>query len=1585
MSVKSLFDGKNPYKLLSSENLENLGTEVESSGNLNERLEEKNRFIPIVNFQFPENFARYGKAAKYYEDSFNRITDDYPYDGSLREKTEFRNESSYLDLYILDRVYPRTTGHAIFSPNGWGTPSSTATNGAALSNNPEYVQVKGGPNQAPSEFLNKPVREQFPESNKYDPSNNRESNLKFDFNQGVTVEFWMNKGEFISSTSYEIPFMLSNEDSGSLWIAVSSSLSASSDNSLYAIWTSGSVQNTLNYTGISNSQFTGSWHHFAFTFQNSGSDVVSKAYLDGDLVDSQTASSKAIQEVTGALKANVGAGRKLLHTTSAYELPLDGYGKLSGSIDEFRYWKTVRNSKEIGRYWFTETGGGTNDDIANTDLGVYFKFNEGITGTTSIDSNVLDYSGRISNGTWTGYTAQARSTSSAVDTYFGREVEFKDPIIYSSHPDVSTTKTDLINSGSEYDFQNNASIYNSIPAWITEEDELGSEDLLNLTQIMSSYFDTLHLQIEALPKIKDKVYNDPALIKPASFSSRLLESQGFVAPEIFADANVLEQILKRSEDRKYELDLFDIKNVIYQNIYNNITNIYKSKGTERSFRNLIRCFGVDEDLIRLNVYGNNSEYELRENYRTVSVKKNYADFNHPDRFAATVYQQTASANPNSVSYIEGNSSASYNPFTIEAEVIFPKKLEKSNSEYFSTPFITSSLFGFHSASSGTDYTWGSPDTDLKVYAVRDELESSNVSFRLEASQLSVSLESDVFYDTYDNDKWNISVRIKPEKVGTNLVSGTTDTNYLIEFTGYNSDAGVIVNEFYLTSSVSNIQGYTTSDKRLYLGAHRTNFTGSALEQTDVKISSLRYWASHLSDDVLKAHAADPSSFGAENPYGSTFLYETSLDGIRVPQIETLALNWDFTTVSSSDAGISGTPTVSDAGYLVPDVSSGSVALESRYGWLGATVGPQHTGRGDFYLPNDTKVADTKFVYAGVKTDPEVSQASNMINALGESDIYFTRETRPINYYYSLEKSMYQTISDEMLKMFSTILDFNTLIGDPINKYRQNYKPMEKLRSLFFEKVENTPDLDKYVDFYKWLDTSLDVMLRELVPMSADVSDGIRTMIESHVLERNKYQHKLPTVEFKDPNQTFGIEGINKNLNNWKFNHHPINDQQDTNCQWWNERAERTNPVISSGDAGVDADRQKILEARVSAINRSYTTPYRFRVQESPLVKGGNNVRAPKSLDVARNQIKFGTSDGVELTQQKDFKDCTDQLLPNEKRKITADLASIPREEYLNVDFNKYFPYTLFSSSVQSGYQSGLTYALENAHRDVYGYDSEVPLQGPFTETHVGGLQFRHVPVNTGSDDATNRAEGWSLETSPALKITSVDTDKPRAPYYRDETAKRPLNIKNIKGDYGNYTKDYQIVQTNSRYINNKAWVSASGWDLFPEGTPSIWIAGMNDVPKIQRGRTEHVFVNRFSAPGGSETMGDANGGAGLDRYSAEFSPNNDINTRNITVREDFNQKLSSHVNQFGYFSGVNVPGAVSSSVNAEDYSGTASIYQVNRNGIERLEYSGSDVITASFYDNYFVQHAIPRPERDFKYNWSGSLESDFVSFTSSIK
>ena len=84
--------------------------------------------------------------------------------------------------------------------------------------------------------------------------------------------------------------------------------------------------------------------------------------------------------------------------------------------------------------------------------------------------------------------------------------------------------------------------------------------------------------------------------------------------------------------------------------------------------------------------------------------------------------------------------------------------------------------------------------------------------------------------------------------------------------------------------------------------------------------------------------------------------------------------------------------------------------------------------------------------------------------------------------------MYATISEEMLNMFSSIAAFNNIVGEPADKYRQKYKKLEKLRQLFFERVNNTPSIEKYLDFYKWMDGALSEMLRKLVPVSADFSD-----------------------------------------------------------------------------------------------------------------------------------------------------------------------------------------------------------------------------------------------------------------------------------------------------------------------------------------------------------------------------------------------------------------------------------------------------------------------------------------------------------------
>ena len=74
----------------------------------------------------------------------------------------------------------------------------------------------------------------------------------------------------------------------------------------------------------------------------------------------------------------------------------------------------MRSSKDISRNYFTQVNGGTNTDESNTKLGVYFKFNEGIARTNAVGKVILDYAGRLSNGTFVNYTSSNRSVDSAI-------------------------------------------------------------------------------------------------------------------------------------------------------------------------------------------------------------------------------------------------------------------------------------------------------------------------------------------------------------------------------------------------------------------------------------------------------------------------------------------------------------------------------------------------------------------------------------------------------------------------------------------------------------------------------------------------------------------------------------------------------------------------------------------------------------------------------------------------------------------------------------------------------------------------------------------------------------------------------------------------------------------------------------------------------------------------------------------------------------------------------------------------------------------------------------------------------------------
>lgn len=1243
MTLKNLF-GKKSTKVLSATSVEELGTEVESAEYVRANLIDRYRFVPDVDFSQISNFAKFGSAEKYYEDVIDNIIKTYPYDGSLFEKLDWHNSSSNFQNYFFEEEYPRTNGYVSIG-NTYGS-IVTSSDGYEQTSTDEYISFKGGMNLV--QGSDNKLSSLFGVSNVYNPETNRELNLEFGGDAGATVEFWLKKNDGNGSDK-QVIFDLWNSASfgtdsyGRFRVEVHPGVSGE-EGQIYLEISSGSAG--VFETGLgTNLDITGSeWHHYAVAIINTGSQLSLKLYVDGDLNDSAVTGS-SVGSVTGSLRGTIGA----LGTSVSGTHGDLGWAKLSGSIDEFRYWKVKRTDKKIGRYWFKQVGGGTNTDDANTDLGVYYKFNEGIFDTdkvSSVDTKILDYSGRATNAVWTGYELGSRSTGSAITESESAQTEFRDPIIYSLHPDVKDLKTTKITEAREYDYNNNAGFINNFPAWILDEDAGG---LTNLSQIISEYFDDLYLKIEALPRLKDSVYKDG---KPLPFAGRLLETMGFMAPELFTDIDNLESILSRDEDKDFEDKIHNIKNQIYQNIYNNIVYIYRSKGTEKSIRNLIRCFGIDDEIINLNMYADNVTYFFNDRYRYTTVKKKYIDFNDVDRFDSTVYQMTSSE-PGSVSFIEGNSDAGYIGTTFEAECIFPKKFKKGDPLYFRTDFVSASLFGMHEADSANpgDTTWfGSDRADLRVYAVRPEEESKSVRFHLTSSYLGIELTSDLYPDVYDNEKWNFAVRVYQEKHPlADGVIGSDTGSYTVEFQGVNAALDVIQNEFNLSATVSEAlgEGHMSADKRLFVGAHRENFTGSLVvgpggdntdEFSDAKISSVRYWLNKIPENIIREHAKDALNFGSEDPYGNVEAFNTTgLSGTFVPQMKTLALHWDFETVTGSDNG-SGLPPLnsSDAQFVVQDLTSGSSEEAGNFGWIGETTRKNYNGRGDFFLRNDTDVVQREYVFSAEHRLPEILNNDDLIEIRSQDDEYFSRDTIPVNHIFMLEKSMYQTISKEMMKFFGTISTFNNLVGEPINRYQQEYRSLNSVRTLFFNNIQNTPDFEKYIEFYKWVDDAINQMVAQLVPASANFSaERIVNIIESHVLERNKYWNKLPTIELKQEPPIGPAKTINELKYNWKTGHAPIGLNESDNCDWWLNRAERN----SNTGTDLNSDRQGIFNATLSALNRKFSTLYSVEADAITIID-----LEPKTTAFTKPVTKFGSGEYllIEIGDLPQTPDCDDE-------------------------------------------------------------------------------------------------------------------------------------------------------------------------------------------------------------------------------------------------------------------------------------------------------------------------------------------------------
>lgn len=1142
MSIQDLFDSEQKVgTIISKKALADMtgALLIQSPGVLSASYIKYDQLLPHVDFSKPENFVKYGSAEKYYSASIVRIASTYPYDGSKREKLNWRNSSSYLDNFIYDYEYPKNTG-SITIGTTFGTASVKSNGYYSTPARVEYIKVGSG----------------LATGSVYNTDYDRKHAFSFNSENGFCIEFFMKANGWspdLATSSFQtiLDFGARDEDvtASAAWanngayrftIGITGNANPAKYMTLKIVQDNVTGDNNILYT---ESFYTGTWNRFSINFKSGN---IIDIWQNGvkRFTKSDTPLYWPFIPVDLTFSGTIGALSSIPNTLIYSNGGLLGWNKFSGSLDDFRFWRRSRTDKEIASNWFHSVDGGyETDSELDPDMGWYYKFNEYTTATSSIDATVLDYSGRKNHGFWTGYVSGSRSSTGAMDS------EMMDPIQHLYSERVFEYLTQKLATGSYFDIHNNGAILNNLPSFFLEEDS--NFHYTNLTQIIASMFDRLFLQIQSLSSLKDSSYFSSGSLS-SDIMLKLINSNGLRLDSILSDYDLKESLSQKTDTFLYENDIERIKEVIYKNIYNNLIYIFKSKGTEKSIKSVFRAFGVDDDVLKIKGYAKEGIIEIDGTKRKDTVRrKNFLNlFGSTDaqNMNGTVYNAYIPEQSASFGYLTTSlSTAVKNTETsnksLECTVVFPNKLSLSdpNHIFLSQNNLSASLFGFYEVDraltpTSADCTWQSNGYKFNVYSVQKDrfTKDAKFIFNISGSTFNTIYTETMFYpDVYNNSKWTFALRTfhsstkDSELITSELAQSPHFNTSSVEICGYQEEGGVLIHSFSYrtnlyytgTSGVPSISQWLLAQKtKLYLGANRTNFTGTVLYPTYAKFVNLRYWDNVISDEDIINHAKDAHNFGIHSASRNWKAYTNAVWQNQprefIPNMESLLVNWDFENdYTPNQYGIFTVSSFNSASRYTAETVGSNEELR--------VVGKNYSGVG-YGFNSGAIVIDKNYTIEQKNRIPTDYFGLDDISLLDDEDKYFGRNLRPIEYFYTIENSIYDVISEDILNFFSSIDEFNNLYGYVVERWRTEYKLLRLFRNIFFSKTRNTKiDVNKYISYYKWLDDAISSIVAKLLPASANADSNIRNVIESHVLERNKY---LWTTEIIRQKTESSIEG-----------------------------------------------------------------------------------------------------------------------------------------------------------------------------------------------------------------------------------------------------------------------------------------------------------------------------------------------------------------------------------------------------------------------------------------------------------------------------
>lgn len=1014
-----------------------------------------------------QNHTFYQSARVKTNFAFQKIIEKYPFDGTKKELEEYMAKLSGWEKYVLDR-FPKHKGYL------WFSGSSSSIGGT-------YITV------------NDSLGAEYPDLTIENTGERRLSPMTSSF----SIETFL----FLPNEANENSVLIQKTDSTSGYMAfVSRSLSSTQAEVIFKI-TSASISNVVSGTISKNT-----WNHLSFDWN--------KERLTFSLNNNIIATSPSMPNIE-SIDSN--SGKLFIGSGSLF----DGFEPkttLSGALDDLRVWFGVtRSFDERAKDIYTSV-------FAKPNLSLYFKFNEASGSTSSV---VLDSSGKGMHGTLNTHAFSVTKVRNIATSSFSfgaspliYENINQNPILFPDHPIVSSLRAEFLSSGSLYDDVNPSLITKLLPRHLfleaqsfdnqtTEESDLatdltsdtntprstklgGSNFLISLLQLWAKEFDELKLFTDALGTLSIVDYEREDTM-PSVFLERYSRARGLTLPHLFMNASVEQYVdgtgITTNIQKYSEKTLREIQYQIWRRILTNLNDIIESKGTIHSIKSFFRAIGIDPDTsLYIREHGSGQKYSLDNSPKVLKTKSyQFLNFRNGGYVRSPILSSsriepgwplvTSTANDNlltsgswTVEAVVNFSSASLTNNNIQSCV----RLGGLNNDTTNS-FVYANLL----AISGSGFT-------LYVKPVSSS-----------ALVYSVSIAAPV----ENKAPWFVSFgRNRSDDTGFNTTNHEYSSYFLRvgqldgEATGFFSSSHVFVSEginsIFQTVS-SSITGHT-SGSFLEIGDNSTTATSGFLTSSHAtktftgELGLIKFWskALHVSESIQ--HSRNFLSFGSANP----------------------AINWNFDTVSTGsfqrmrlDANMQqADKTTSALGNInLIDFSQNNFTL---------------TGSG---FPNSTNVMTNKHVQISTLTyhlDDPATTNKVRVRGLEDKTNFFTDytvlqgrafevpqfEQRNDSARLSIEFSAASGLNEDIMNLFVDMQNLSNILGDPTATFDTNYKGLEDISNIYFNRLVAKPNLKTFFEYYKWLDTNIGAFIAQLIPTTTTFN-GINFIIESHILER----------------------------------------------------------------------------------------------------------------------------------------------------------------------------------------------------------------------------------------------------------------------------------------------------------------------------------------------------------------------------------------------------------------------------------------------------------------------------------------------------